>query len=415
MILYAFSFSLSTLLVFLATEVTHSRFFRFFWTSIAVIVMAVLAGSRDIWVGGPDALYYGLPIFDVASNSSSFSEAYVQAQYVGAKGEPGYIMLNYVVGLFTDSFNAFLFVLALLVNCVVMLAILGVRKLGPAWLMWLTYLCSFYVTTFNLLRQGMALALTILAISLLLNERYKTSFAAGFVGVAFHTSAAFFLPVYATAFIIYHQAGKPTFRIRQMFAVVIVMIAFSAVAIQVLGSGVLEDQYGSYLEDSGAVVSLGADFLYRLVPLLVGFLALRTLRSLGSVNESDVVLEKSSISPPRPKLSVSTRKNRREELLSGRYLSASLSRYQAAAVLFSLLLAELALFPIRASNPTLSRLVMYFTVTRVLGYAVFASNLRANRRVALMSAVLFVSLYFYGMFIATGVGEYSSLILDSIL
>lgn len=91
------------------------------------------------------------------------------------------------------------------------------------------------------------------------------------------------------------------------------------------------------------------------------------------MNESDVVLEKSSISPP-PKLSVSTRKNRREEL-SGRYLSASLSRYQAAAVLFFSSLWRSSLFVlIRASNPTLSRLVMYFTVTRVLGYAVFASN-----------------------------------------
>lgn len=39
-----------------------------------------------------------------------------------------------------DSFNVgqvFVCAFALLVNCVVMLAILGVRKLGPAWLMWL--------------------------------------------------------------------------------------------------------------------------------------------------------------------------------------------------------------------------------------------------------------------------------------
>lgn len=402
---YLVTYVISTISVHLATRADSGRSMRIVFGTLAVLIMSILAGLRDITVGGPDALLYGQPIFLVAHNSRSFSQAFAQAQLVGAKGEPGYILINYIVGQFTDSLNIFFFVHSLFVNGTILLAVITSRKYGPAWLMWLTYLCTFYVNTFNLLRQSEALALALFAISLLLEDRYRMSLFVGISGIMFHTSAAFFVPVYLIALIIHHRTKVRLLSAPLTIFTVGSILVGSIMAAYILGPSLFADQYGSYFVGGEEGMSIGVDFLYRLLPLAIGLRTVRSLSQAGSVTETQQGGFPSELN--------ATRRLSRNAAVTTEVDSCNPIRdYRVAATLLVLLFAELAMFPIRVINPAFSRLVMYFSLSRVIGYAVFVSRMHVPRAISSSGLVLFISLYFYGIFVRTGVADYSSSILN---
>ncbi len=413
---YIVTFIISTLALWLSEKARETTL-RLPLRTIAVLSVASLAGMREWTVGGPDALKYGDPIFQSSLGSASISQAISNAQEVGAKGELGYVLVNYAVSRFTDSFPFLLFVLAIITNTIILCAILIARRFGSPILMWITYLFTTYATTFNLLRQSVALALTVLGVSLLLARRRKLSFVIGLSGVAFHTSAMLFLVVYFIALMADHystKTGKHALRVI-VAALMVTGIAFYC-AIR-LSSQYLSDEYGSYLEsDQNQQGSLGVNVLYRTIPIIVGLIAARVARKAAtdstSVDENPIVLQNDTPSttptlikfakPNDPPLA--DHDNRTEQKTSR---TLETSRYCATVVLLALLAVDLVYVSLRTLNATLGRIVMYFSWAKVIAYSVFLEPLEFPRALNTVMITAFCYAYFYWIFIANGVAVYT--------
>src|SRR5690606_29389100 len=110
--------------------------------------------------------------------------------------EVGYVWLNFMVAQVSHDVHVFYFVLALFCGAVVAAAVNLLRSYGPTWLMWLTYLCTAYVDSFNLLRQAPALALALLGVALTVRRYPRWGFVVGAAGALFHLTAVIFLPMW---------------------------------------------------------------------------------------------------------------------------------------------------------------------------------------------------------------------------
>lgn len=394
---YIVVFFATTALIHLSFRSGSSKAARTFGGGFAAALVAALAGFRDIDVGGPDALLYGRPIFEIAVNSNSFAEAYQEAQKAGAKGEPGYVLLNYIVAGFTDSINVFFFCHALFVALVILCAIRLVGDIGTPSVMWLTYLCTFYVNTFNLLRQSLALSLCVLGVSLIIRGRTRLGLVVGLCGAVFHTSAVFFLLVYAVARAGSKRGSDGRFHWVSTLVLVGAMVLGSIVVIIVLGPRLFDDQYGTYFGAADSGSGLGLEVLYRIVPLVVGVLGVSHLQGVRALDgqggnsrfDSQGSCHGLGASPFDGKADV----------------------LPSLVILLALGVAELVILPIRTLSPSLGRVSMYFAVSRILSYSTFSNSLTVQRSVADLASILFVCAYFYGMFVLSGVADYSSQVL----
>lgn len=186
---------------------------------------------------------------------------------------------------------------------------------------WLGYLVFYYIISFNLLRQSLALSLVFLAITFAFKDKNKTSLILIGISVLFHSSAivAFFIYL-ITYFSKRFYSKKILIRIGMIFFVA--LMYFVANNISLLSSlKVIPAKYLFYESISNEGI-LSVNNLYRVPPyLLVLYVAIR---------KKDGVFN-----------------------------------YQ----LFILLTIEILLIPLRLSNAYISRINYYFAYYRMSGYS----------------------------------------------
>lgn len=420
---YLAAFILSTAFVGLAgsSHVT-SRVVRVLVSSVGVIIVAALAGVRDLETGGTDILVYGNRMFYSAVSASSLGESISGARAVGIDYEFGYVWLNHIVSRFTDDPHWFYFFLAALTASLVLTAIMLFRDYATVAVMWLTYLFTSYVEGFNLLRQGPALAFVLLGIALTLRTRYRFGLVVGLVGTLFHVSAMIFLPMWiAVVFLLSRQKTSG----RAVLLVVLVTTAAvlgSSYVLELASTSLEDTKYGGYLSEGARGGSaIGGETLYRLVPLAVGmFLLARSSHPTPP-------------QAPRPQLAsaVSSRSTVKrtaggERGAGGRGVPAIETRTTATLdgvksdtgrriliVLLVLLVIELITLPIREISYPLYRIPMYFGLMRILAYGMIAAQVKTHKLLAGVGAIVFSATYFFFVVIYRNGAVYHSAILDA--
>lgn len=385
MIPYLIAFAISAWFVQAVTDSGRGREGRFLLAALAVVPVSILAGIRDFAVGGPDTLLYGNPLFRISVQARDLAEVIDGAAALAIPGEYGYLTLNFLVSRMTDNPHWFYFVLAALTHGLVLAAILRLRQFGSASLMWLVYLGTCYVASYNLLRQSLAMSFGLLGLAFVLGGSRRLGVLIAAAGFLFHTSAV-------VAVVVCLVAGFLCRRHRRLGLASGIVLAACGCALVASPwlldhlAGLLTDQkYASYLEEGAAEgAELGVDTLYRLVPLIVGAIVARRglVRSpeLGSagppVAGSGGGLRVATAAKPSTRLDTTS--------AAGRLL----------LVTWVLLAMELIILPIREVSYPFYRVPLYFGQVRVFGYALIAAQFTRYRTLASVGVVSFVAVYF---------------------
>ncbi len=157
---------------------------------LSILIPAIIAGYRDLSIG-TDISVYGEYMHYVASHSGigNFFSIFGYQDIL-------YSILTIIVGGVFEDIHVFLFILQLLNCAIIYKACKNHADKVPVCVSYLLFLMSLYFRQLNLLRQGLSLSLSILAISYLLRDNKKFFFILSILAVLSHFSAIILLLIY---------------------------------------------------------------------------------------------------------------------------------------------------------------------------------------------------------------------------
>jgi hypothetical protein len=168
--IYVIVFAISCFFTYLAEVNINSIKGRnnkisYIFSTIAIIIPSVFGGLRDSGIG-TDTLVYVDIIFDQILRIDSLEElfdVYISDSIINNHIEFLYLLLNYIISLFSDNVNWVYFFTTFITVMFFYLAAYDNRKRASMCLSMLFFFCLFYNQSFNMVRQSIALAMTIYA------------------------------------------------------------------------------------------------------------------------------------------------------------------------------------------------------------------------------------------------------------
>lgn len=244
--LYYLVFLLSTGLIGLANakSVHIYRGFRLALVAAAILSLAVMSGVRSYVVGSDTVTYNSF--FNYVANAFDFRQ-YYHSLHDNSSLEPGYIILNYIVGKLYLSPHFLYFVCQCITGIVTYISLYKLRDQLNIVLGWLTYCCLFYTTSFNILRQTLALAFILLATVYVMEGRYRWALFWLFVGYLFHDSTIFALIIPLTGKMIKGATGKRQLK-RRLFLLVVLILLMPQIISLFNDLSLFSDKYSQYLD-----------------------------------------------------------------------------------------------------------------------------------------------------------------------
>lgn len=246
---------------------------------VAFIIMlpAVLAGLRDYSIG-TDVQIYAKSVFEYAVRSSSVNS--VLERY--SELEPGFLMLAFIVSRITSRVHFFLFSIAFIIQLFVYLALYRTRNYCSIFMGESVYLFLIYNASLNMMRQTIAMAILLFALTYLFEKKYLISLIWIFIGFFFHNSIIIGL-LYFPVFIFFNGrkyandnvSGRKT-RVWFGFKTLLVIIAVTVVTASfqplmlLLGKfGIISDRYSIYLSTENSSIRWTFFFAYIVCYLIV--------------------------------------------------------------------------------------------------------------------------------------------------
>jgi|GEM_PF-2315639 len=222
MVIYVVVFLITIFCTAIAEKVEQNKLLFLIFSAIAVLVPAAVAGCRDLGIG-TDTITYADHIFRLMVNRHysfmQFLSSYKDEDFVGA--EFIYLLINYIVSLFTDSVNWFYFVANLIVILFFYRAAYDNRKKGSMWLAMLFFLCLFYNLSLNIMRQSIAIGMTIYAYKYIENKDWKRALIWLVIIFNAHSSGIFFVMLFFVRWVAYLKNYKLAIRLQVSFALAI--------------------------------------------------------------------------------------------------------------------------------------------------------------------------------------------------
>lgn len=168
---YIVVFIISIFFTWLSQKHEKKRFFFVLFSLIAIIIPAGLAGFRNTGIG-TDTLTYGESIFSLVKSTDGFKDfisAYWKGNYYDA--EFLYLFLNFIVSRFFSDVGWLYFFSNLIVIVFFYLSAYTNRKRASMWLIMTFCLLLFYNTSLNIMRQSIAISMTLYAYKFIENRR----------------------------------------------------------------------------------------------------------------------------------------------------------------------------------------------------------------------------------------------------
>ena len=181
-------FYLSLFFIFIAIYKWAEFDGRWWALLIAILIPALFEGLRDDVVG-QDMLGYGGNWFFIMDEN----EEPVSMLEFAQTPEYAYHLLIYVCKRITQNINLFLTACALIKMSAVTLFAYRMREQLSSFLFLFSYYCFFYVTSFSMMRQGIAVAICIYSLYYFVNNDFKRFLPLVIIAYFFHNSAILML------------------------------------------------------------------------------------------------------------------------------------------------------------------------------------------------------------------------------
>ena len=284
MAVYLIGFALSAALIALAQK---RRTWVFVLLSVLALLIPCLIAALRAQHIGTDTMVYAKPMTEAAIVADGWGDYYGSYWYQVWRNmyvrdfEPGFTALVYVVAKLFRNLSSVLFVLQALTVVPIYLALCRDRKQFPVWLGMLVYYLLFFNSTLNMMRQWVAMAFLILAMTRLLDKKMVSTGILTLCACLFHTSALIAVPIYAVYWVVWlprktllvHnnlRIGGSALTAGLFFLVGIVAILNLGLIIRLLGAVGLS-RFSGYLK--GEEMALMANQIIMRLPLL-GILAI---------------------------------------------------------------------------------------------------------------------------------------------
>lgn len=181
-------FYLTLFIIFIAlykwAELRESKWLLFF----AILVPSLFEGLRDDIVG-QDMLGYGSQWFDYMDETECIWDMFSFAQ----TPEYAYHLIIYLSKLILPDIHLYMTICALIKMSMVTLFAYRMRYQISTVLFMFSYYCFFYVTSFSMMRQGVAVAICIYSLYYFYNENILKFLICVLVSYLFHNSAILML------------------------------------------------------------------------------------------------------------------------------------------------------------------------------------------------------------------------------
>ncbi len=214
------------------------------YSLLALFLIAGLAGLRDGDVG-TDTNLYVIPVFeDAVSFQDNFSNFY--SLYALEMGMDWfYLSFNYVIALFSNSINFYLFMSHVLIIGITMLGI-KISRVNVTQAMFI-FLFAFMAFTLNGARQSMALSFCLLAFAML-REGYKKRWV-GFImviAIGAHYSSILFIGILLMYKAIEFRKdffSRNIVKIISILGIILILFSFSMILIYLIDFGIIKEFY----------------------------------------------------------------------------------------------------------------------------------------------------------------------------
>jgi len=267
LIVYIVTFALSLLGVMIA-DLWYDDQRRFLaGSALAVIPPILIAGLRDSTVGFDVELYVLLVFNDIVSNGHNL----IDFINLYSDLEIGYLFLNYVIAQVTDLSFVLLLCIHILIIIPLYVTAMKLRMYFPPVLFMFIFYMIFFQETLSIVRQSIALSLSIFAITLFWEKKYVYYVVCMIIAFLFHQTA-----VIALSFpMIYYFIDR--FSIKQnsivLIGVILVVALFflniDNILIWMIESGYVDMKFLKYTsaDDTFTPVLGAANFVVKIVTI----------------------------------------------------------------------------------------------------------------------------------------------------
>lgn len=331
----------------------------------AVFSTSIINWIRDSSIG-TDVETYGDATFNAAVNSSDFKSFYDYCEAYGI--ERGYTVLNYLISMFTDNQHIFYLLLGILVNGLFYCSVFLLRDVVSSAMAWILYLLLIFPSTLNLLRQGLALSIVMLAIVMAMKGKsIYCSLLLLCLACVFHKSAIISVILIFTVYF-YKRAKTSKMKILTIAIFLVATLMIIPVINITYSHGYLSDKYAQYVIIEGESHSMVNAVLVRAPFALLALCSL--LRNWKHAKNSDVLL-------------------------------------------WLFVVGEFLLLPLQSISVTVGRIMLYYSIFKVCGYVSSAKLIHLPRSIMYPLIVLYAIICFYIQIVVNGSNEIYPFIIAS--
>lgn len=241
MIIYILTFLITVLLTYAVQKNKKNNAMKIICIILAIFIPSFVAGMRDITIG-TDVQIYGESFFRQAVQSASFIK-----YYNTINTDFGYALLNFIVSRFTSDVNIFLFIMQLIINGLIFATIYGHREKSPMWFSMLIYLTVYYCTTYNYLRQSIALAIILYSTKYIEQKKLKKYLLGVIIATSFHATAIFAVILYVIN-VVAKRRNRIVYEMAIILIGVIVTLQINNVLQILYQMGIISERYYSYID-----------------------------------------------------------------------------------------------------------------------------------------------------------------------
>lgn len=276
MLPYLITFTLSITAYRFATK-PLKKWVRMLFLILSILPPTILAGLRDAKLGR-DWFGYGIDIWNLATNHNLY-QTLTQFQAI----EPGYKLLNYIIGYFSFDCHIFFFFHQMILVSIAVFISYRYRKYRCSEVILLFYFLYVFNTSMTIIRQSIALMLCQLAFMLWDSNLRKKSIA--FIGIAFffHFSSVF------ASFIYILSICKNFLRKHQiLIPLTIILItyfttnSFTHILTKLIELNIFSWHYIGYADQMGEVSIHKTDLIFQISILLLTILPIKAKNNVIS-------------------------------------------------------------------------------------------------------------------------------------
>lgn len=244
--IYFFTFIFSIALCYAGEKLDKAKkntFFPYILYGLSVLLLVILAGCRDYTIG-TDINIYGNLIFYATENYNSISDYLIDYSW---RTETFYLLLNFVISRLTDSAHWLYAAIGAIMYTGFFVGLYRFRDRISITYGWTIFILLFYGTSYNLMRQMLAMSMLFMGSIHVLNKKYVRFLPYVILAALFHQTAIVFSVAIIGMRILIPKKHKGFYQFLVILGAFSLVFGYSYILQWLMRYGILAAKYSQYI------------------------------------------------------------------------------------------------------------------------------------------------------------------------